>query len=113
MALEADGCILALGKIQMVQYLMKEVLDFPDVEANMYTDSKSLLECVEYTSVIKDKRMYINAAGLRSIIEKNSVSLHWMEGNLMAADALTKHSASKDHILKLMNQSKLPFIPKF
>ena len=109
MALEADGCILALGKIQMVQYLMKEVLDFPDVEA----DSKSLLECVEYTSVIKDKRMYINAAGLRSIIEKNSVSLHWIEGNLMAADALTKHSASKDHILKLMNQSKLPFIPKF
>ena len=113
MASEADGCILALGKIQMVQYLLKEVLNFPDVEANMYTDSKSLLDCVESTSVIKDKRMYINVAGLRSMKEKNSVSLQWIEGNLMAADALTKHSASKDHILKLMNQSKLPFIPKF
>ena len=113
MAAEADGCVLALGKIQMVQYLMKEVFSIPKPQAAMYTDSKSLNECVATSSVIKDKRMYINVAGLRSMASKDQVKLNWIEGNNMAADALTKHTASKDQILQLMNESKLTFIPQF
>jgi len=92
---------------------MKEVLDFPDIDAIMYTDSKSLYDCVESTSVIKDMRMFINVASLRSMKEKNSANFKWIEGNLMAADAITKHSASKDHILRLMKQSQLSFTPQF
>ena len=113
MAVEADGCIVTLGKIQMIQYLMKEVLNLPQVTANMYNDSKSLFDCVDSTSVIKDKRMYVNVAGLRSMKTKNSVQLQWIQGDMMAADALTKHSAPKEHLLRLMNESKLSFLPKF
>ena len=113
MAAEADGCILALGKIQMLQFLMKEVLNLHNVPAIMYNDNKSLHECVGSSSVIKDKRMYINVAGLKSMHSKNSVQLQWLEGERMPADALTKHSASKDHLLKLMIESKLSFTPKF
>ena len=113
MAAEADGCVLALGKIQMLQYLLKEVLDVPKPQAILFNDSKSLNECVESTSVIKDKRMYINVAVLRSMMEKDCVKLNWIQGSLMAADALTKHTAPKEHLLTLMNTSKLPFIPNF
>ena len=113
MAAEADGCVLALGKIQMIQYMMREVLNLQEIPANMYNDSKSLNDCVDSTSVIKDKRMYINVAGLRSMKSKNSVKLKWLEGESMHADALTKHSASKEHLLKLMTESKLVFTPEF
>ena len=113
MAAEADGCILALGKIQMVQFLMMEIFNIPKPQAAMYSDSKSLNDCIKTTSVIKDKRMFINVAGLRSMERKDSVKLNWIEGNLMAADALTKHSASKEQLLKLMNESKLSFVPNF
>ena len=44
---------------------------------------------------------------------KNSVYLQWIEGDLMAADSLTKHTASKEHLLTLMNESKLSFIPSY
>ena len=113
MAAEADGCILALGKIEMVQFLMMEIFNIPKPQAAMYSDSKSLNDCIKTTSVIKDKRMFINVAGLRSMERKDSVKLNWIEGNLMAADALTKHSASKEQLLKLMNESKLSFVPNF
>ena len=73
----------------------------------MYNDNKSLSECIESTTAIKDKRMFITVAGLRSMKTKDSIQLHWIEGDSMAADALTK----QEHLLMLMNESKLYFIP--
>ena len=79
----------------------------------MFNDNKSLSECVESTSSIKDKRMFINVAGLRSMQAKDSVKLEWIEGDSMIADALTKHSASKQQLMTLMNESKLSLVPQF
>ena len=97
----------------MLQYLMREILAVPNPQAVLYNDNKRLSECVDSTTVIKDKRMYINVAGLRSMQAKDSVKLAWVEGEFMIADALTKHSASKELLLRLMNESKLPIIPQF
>lgn len=92
----------------LVATMLAEMLNLPSLPiVHCFTDSKSLVDNVESTKVVSDKRLRVDVARLRQMIGRNEVVLHWVEGCNQIADSLTKRGASFSKLFEVLSESKL------
>ena len=76
-----------------------------------FTDNKSLYENVYSTKQVNEKRLRINIAEIRRLIDEKEVkSIEWIEGEVQIADILTKRGVNPDQIARVFETGKLDFL---
>ena len=76
----------------LLKALIKEITSF-DIHLVCISDNKSLVDAMQSTSVIEDKRLYIDICALREITKVKLTS-----SKKQIADCLTKGTASSDNL---------------
>ena len=72
-----------------------------------FTGSKYLVDNIASTKVVSDKRLRVDVARLRQMIDEKEVVLHWVEGKNQIADSLTKRGASFSKLFEVLTESNL------
>ena len=73
-----------------------------------FTDNKSLHENVYSTKQVNEKRLRINIAEIRRLIEEKEVeSVKWIEEEVQIADILTKRGVNPDQIVNVFATGEL------
>ena len=92
----------------LIASMLTEMLNLSSLPVvHCFTDSKSLVENLESTKVVSDKRLRVDVARLRQMVERKEVCLHWVEGCDQIADSLTKRGASFQKLFEVLKESKL------
>ena len=108
---EAHSLVDGLDTSHIILSLLKDVLREAGKEfnVNVLVDSLSLVQNVHSTTLIKEKRIRVNIASIQESVEKNEVSLEWIDRNEQLADCLTKSGADSSHVLHAVSSGELPF----
>ena len=61
-----------------------------------------MIQHLESTRVIQDPRLRVDIARLREMVELGEAEIKWVCGKKQLADCLTKKTASKDHLVKVL-----------
>ena len=96
MAAETLASVESLDTAFLLSSIIGEILcnkKDKGIEMNLSTDTKSLLDAINTSNVIFDKRLRVDIAALREMHGKNEFMLHWTECSQQLADALTKKGA--------------------
>ena len=92
----------------LVSSMLAEILNLVKLPVvHCFTDSKSLVENIASTKVVSDRRLRVDVARLRQMIERSEVDLHWVEGSDQIADSLTKRGASFAKLFEVLTRSSL------
>ncbi|KAL0933404.1 RNase H-like protein [Colletotrichum truncatum] len=82
-------------------------LNLPGIPVVIYTDSRSLYECLVRLGTTDEKRLMIDIMSLRESYEKKEISeVRWIDGKDNPADAFTKKSPNSA-LEQLITTSKL------
>ena len=111
---EAEAALNGVTKVEWIRSLARD-MGFPEMDAVLITDSKSLCETVRSTTVTKDKRAMVSIANLRRSDQAN-IEILWDSAERQLADTLTKplsqertkglREALETGRLKLMGESE-------
>ena len=93
----ADAAFLISAMIQEVFQLP----NFPPVLCR--TDSASLVETLQSTNLVNDKRLRIDVARLREMEKLNEVQIEWVKGIEQLSDPLTKSGASAELLREVLH----------
>merc|ERR1712105_80772 len=92
-----------------VSTLVQEIFGLPVLpEVNCFTDSESLTNTLETSTIVKDRRLRVDLARLREMVSESEIKVFWVDGKLQLADCLTKRGASTLTLLEVLNRSQLP-----
>ena len=92
----------------LIASMMAEIMNLPKLPIiQCFTDSKSLVENLKSTKAVSDKRLRVDVARLRQMIDRNEVCLHWVEGCNQIADSLKKRGAPFSKLFEVLNRSLL------
>ena len=109
LAAETLAATDALDSAYLVSKLLAEFLSENKTrEIELITDNKSLYEVVNTSNLLMDKRLRVEISSLREMVEKDKVSVKWVNAAEQLADVLTKKGASKKkliHVLKSGNMN--------
>ena len=104
---ETLAAVEALDSAHLLSAIGAEIFGKENLQIQLYTDNRSLLDAINTTNSMLDKRMRVDIASLREMSENNEVSFFWIESKFQLADALTKKGASKEKLLDAIRSSKL------
>ena len=93
----ADAAFLISAMIQEIFQLP----NFPPVLCR--TDSASLVETLQSTNLVTDKRLRIDVARLREMEKLNEVHIEWVKGIEQLSDPLTKSGASAELLREVLH----------
>ena len=96
----ADSSVLI---VKMVEEILKTTL--PPVKC--YTDSQSLVDHMATSHVIQDKRLRIDIARLKEMVEMKEVQCEWVSKEHQLADTLTKGGASSRTLIDVLQSGRL------
>ena len=69
-----------------------------------FVDSKSLVETLNSTKNVDDRRLRIDIAVLRNMVENKEISsVYWIPTCKQLTDCLTKKGASSEHLLAVFS----------
>ena len=88
--------------------MLEEVLRMQLPAIKLYVDNKSLVETAHTSNVLADKRLLIDMAALREMIEKKELDLKWVRTDQQLADVLTKAGANKQKLVEALSTGSLP-----
>ena len=72
-----------------------------------FTDNGSLTETLQTSKIVCDKRLRVDIARLREMVEEEEINVTWVKGTGQLADCLTKRGASTSKLLDVLSSSKL------
>ena len=72
-----------------------------------YTDSRSLTDAVKTSNTLEEKRLLIDLASLREAINRNEISVTWIESKSNLANPLTKRTASSRCLLDVVQKGNM------
>ena len=72
-----------------------------------YTDSKSLIEALNSTKLVDDKRLRIDIGAIKESIRRNEVNVRWCPGSEQLANCLTKKGAQSSNLLHVIRTGHL------
>ena len=79
-----------------------------DSPVDMYTDSRSLYDASQTTSLVSDRRLRVELSAIREKKEEGEINMNWVKGDTQLADALlTKKGASPHRLLKVLGEGKI------
>ena len=73
----------------------------------MITDSKSLFDASNTTSLISDRRLRVEMSSIREMKEEGEIDIKWVKGEAQLADVLTKKGASSQQLMKVLKEGKI------
>ena len=73
----------------------------------MITDSKSLFDASNTTSLISDRRLRVEMSSIREMKEEGEIDIKWVKGEAQLADVLTKKGASSQQLAKVLKEGKI------
>ena len=71
------------------------------------TDNKSLFQAAHTLKTLKDRRLNVEIAIVRQMLEREEIELVWIKAKEQLADALTKKGASSLTLLKALQEGLL------
>ena len=77
------------------------------IKIECITDNESLCQTLKTTTTIADKRMRVDIARLRQMVDREEIQVSWVEGSRQLADCLTKRGASSKKLLEVLQNCKL------
>ena len=96
----AEACFWLRNLLQELLFKNSEK-NLPEIECN--TDSRQLYDAVHSIKAVTDKRLRIDIAIIREMLEKNSLNkVNWVNGNEQLADCLTKSGVSSTKLLHVL-----------
>ena len=108
LAAETLAAVEALDEAYLISVLLQEFLgEKKPREIDLITDNKSLYDAVHTSNLLLDKRLRVDIAALREMVEKNEVNFKWTESSHQLADALTKRGASRKGLLDVLKTGYL------
>jgi ribonuclease HI len=72
------------------------------------TDNKSLLQAINSTHLVEEKRLRIDISAIKEIVDSENVSVVWVPGVRQLADCLTKKGASPHKLMDVISNGQLP-----
>lgn len=73
------------------------------IRISLLSDSKSLVDNVHSSTSVDNKRLQIDVAILREMVQKGEISqFRWISTKHQVANALTKNGASSDYLLRIL-----------
>ena len=107
LAAEALALSKALGEAYYQQSFIKETLNI-NAKITAYVDNKELVENVYSTSLLDDKRLNLDVALIKEMVNKGEVeNILWLPGPDQLADCMTKRGQSGDQLRQAMQQGTL------
>jgi hypothetical protein len=74
----------------------------------LYTDSKSLYDCLVKLGTTTEKRLMIDVMCLRQAYERRQImEVKWVDGNSNPADSMTKGTKNNQALARLVDSNKL------
>lgn len=104
---ETLAAVDALDAAFLVKGMFEEFLGFSLPTVHLFVDNKSLYDAVKTTNRLMDKRLLIDMASLRELVENNEVSVTWIPTDYQLADCLTKMGASSKKLLDTIISSHI------
>ena len=80
---------------------------------NCFTDSRSLFEVTGTSNLVSDKRLRVEVAAIREMIDKGEITINWVGKESQLSDSLTKKGASASLLLKVLKEGNLSQISRF
>ena len=68
------------------------------------TDNASLTETLKTSTIVADKRLRVDVARLREMVQEEEITVEWIPGQLQIADSLTKRGASTKQLIKVVTE---------
>ena len=91
----------------MVKNTLEDVLKRNLPAIKLQVDSKSLFDASSTTNVIADKRLMIDMAALREMVERGQVIMNWVGTEKQVADVLTKAGVKKRKLTDVLSAGRL------
>ena len=94
----------------LISSLFSELLDSESHPMNIIckTDSMGLYKALYSTKCVQDKRLRVDMARLRQMIERREITqVEWVESSKQLADCLTKKTASSQSLLNVLKRGIL------
>ena len=99
-----DGCDISFFTTQIVNHIFQQ----NNINNTVITDSKSLLDCVESTKLISDKRLGVELHALHQMHERNEIEIIWIPTSKQISNVLTKRGAARNQLTIILETGKLP-----
>ena len=82
-----------------ISHIMRELNTGCSLPVHCYIDNKSLLDVLDSKRNVEDKRLRIDVAVIRDMLQKNEISsVQWVSTNDQLANCLTKRGASAEQL---------------
>ena len=107
LASEAEASKEAFSRATFIQAMIKEVTG-SELPIKLVTDSKSLKDHVMTDNATKDRRIALAVGILREALDKEIISVKWINSEENLADVLTKDSVNPYRLRASLSQARLP-----
>ena len=102
LAAETLALIEAAEAAILLSHTMKEINGFAPA-IMCFTDNASLVESLASTKAVLDKRLRIDIAMLREMIDRGEIKLRWIPTDHQLANCLTKRDANREKLLDILS----------
>ncbi|XP_035684716.1 uncharacterized protein LOC118421507 [Branchiostoma floridae] len=75
------------------------------------TDNRSLVQAVESTSLVLEKRLRIEISVIKELVELSDVTLKWVPGRCQLADIMTKKGVPANPLLQVVTTGHMDKVP--
>ena len=97
----------AVDNAQIVKRMVEEIWGRKLPPIKLFVDNKSLYDAVGTTNVLSEKRLRIDMAVLRELMEQKELLVEWIPAKSQLADVLTKQGASKEKLQSVLTSGHM------
>ena len=100
-----DGCDTSFYVTQIVNHIYQQ-----NFKNTMITDNKSLLDTIQTTSLINDKRLRVELSALQQMYDRDEIEIEWTPTSSQISSVLTKRGAARGQLTEILETGQLPSI---
>ena len=98
-----DGCYIFFFTTQIVNHIFQQ-----HINNTVLTGNKRLLDCVQSTKLISDKRLRVELLTLCQMHDKNEIKITWIPTSKQTCNVLTERGAARNQLTSILKTGKLP-----
>ena len=103
-----DGLDMTLYLVATLQEVLGYPVNSDSIPINCYIDNKSLYENIYSTKLVSEKRLRIDIASVKQMIERKEIDkVQWVKTSQQISDCLTKRGANCKKLLDIIKQGSL------
>ena len=94
--------------ISFTTQIVNHIFQQHNINNTVITGNKSLLDCVQSTKFISNKRLRVELHALCQMHEKNEIEIIWVPTSKQISNVLTKRGAARNQLTSILETGKLP-----